>query len=1247
MSKVALINPRGFGSISERGTHFGLGYLASVCRVHGHEVRVFAFDNMSAVEEASFYTAISNWQPLVVGMTIHSFNLSAAKDLAAQLRRTVDNVCIIAGGVHASSCAESFLRDMGGLFDAVCIGEGELTFPEIIACCEQGEFLESVQGLTLLRAGRIIKTAARQVIEQIDQLPFPDYAAFEPPVSLQERYPIVTSRGCPYGCIFCVSKTFWKRNLRARSPANVVAELRYAKDRYGFHELQIYDDNFTFDKERAIEICRAIVDEKLCVELSLMNGIRADSVDEELAEWLIRAGLKYLMIGVEDGNEATFNLLHKGETLDQITNAIQIFRKLGVCVEATMVIGLPETTFATTMRSLEFLKERDLQGHWIVAVPFWGTELYEYAHSHGRLLLDPRNGFAQSMVNYPPLIAFDTPEFTAEERLLAFETVNCMSENYHFLAGSNEELPRAAERISRRAAKIDPENAERHRRRIREVFCLPVETAAASSADHQEINPFDNKAMILPESVTIEVTNGCNMSCSYCLYQGDRSEIRIISDDILEKLTGIISNASFVGLDGGGEILSSRETIDVLHKVARISPVAITTNGKNLTDEVLAGLPLERITDLHISFDGFNDLLWSELRKGNDAATVLAAVERTARVIAARQAPTKLWINVVLSTLNVDELSKIIRELSARGAGFFHFIHLIALAPEQEKFSLFTLPYTCNQAITAARAVAKNLRVELVVPPLFGSPRTVRGAAWPFHYPCNEAFQKTFIRSNGDVTVCCDPRGVVGNLAEHSFVEIWQGESYAAFRSGVNVQNPRKECSECIHPTYMNVDAIEVPRCYSRDIALPAALQARPEDAALHFRNGMAAMRQRHLATARQQFTRALLADPALQQAREACASLEQVIGRYTNSGMNAFESTVLPNILCSKPVLLYAEASTCCNILCSMCGRAASHFKGFPEGINLELEVFKKLSEMFREGSQLALFGRGETLLNPHFVNMLTLAKQGEMTVSFNSNGTRITDEIAEQMVLLQQNALVISFSGGEKKTYERVHEGASYENTIENINRINVYKEKYLSKLPLLNFEFVAMRQNIEELPALIRLAQSLCVERIMVIHLTVHDDIMMEQLLDQPEHLELTTAVFNASKILARELGVELRLPVLMNPLTKKFAETQDEIDASIKDIDPQISTEGLCLEPWQTFYLRSNGDVMPCVITNRCMGNLKEQTAEQIWNGESFQSFRIKMKSADKPPECKVCHLLPGNRIFDKRLIDDPTFYETTF
>jgi radical SAM protein with 4Fe4S-binding SPASM domain len=187
--------------------------------------------------------------------------------------------------------------------------------------------------------------------------------------------------------------------------------------------------------------------------------------------------------------------------------------------------------------------------------------------------------------------------------------------------------------------------------------------------------------------------------------------------------------------------------------------------------------------------------------------------------------------------------------------------------------------------------------------------------------------------------------------------------------------------------------------------------------------------------------------------------------------------------------------------------------------------------------------------------------------------------------------------------------------------------------------------MRQNIEELPALIQLAHTLHVDRILVIHLTVHDGINKDQLLDQPEYLDLTTTVFNASKALAHELGIELRLPVLMNPLTKKFAETQEEIDATKKGIDPRISTDGLCLEPWQTFYLRSNGDVMPCVITNRCMGNLTNQTAEEVWNGALFQSFRKRMKSNDKPPECKVCHLLPGNRVLDKKLYYDPSFYES--
>jgi radical SAM superfamily enzyme YgiQ (UPF0313 family) len=140
---------------------------------------------------------------------------------------------------------------------------------------------------------------------------------------------------------FCISKTFESRIL-CRSSENVLRG--NAKRKYDFQELRIFDDNFTQDKERAIKICKGIVDIGFNIKLALVNGIRADSVDEELAIWLKRAGLHYLMIGVEDGNKETFQKLIR-ESLDDISNAIKIFRKIGINVEATMVIGLPGATY--------------------------------------------------------------------------------------------------------------------------------------------------------------------------------------------------------------------------------------------------------------------------------------------------------------------------------------------------------------------------------------------------------------------------------------------------------------------------------------------------------------------------------------------------------------------------------------------------------------------------------------------------------------------------------------------------------------------------------------------------------------------------------------------------------------------------------------------------------------------------------------------------------------------------------------
>ncbi|MFA6185731.1 MAG: radical SAM protein [Phycisphaerae bacterium] len=315
-----------------------------------------------------------------------------------------------------------------------------------------------------------------------------------------------------------------------------------------------------------------------------------------------------------------------------------------------------------------------------------------------------------------------------------------------------------------------------------------------------------------PKSLCIELTNECNMNCQHCLYAHGRNKYSIISNEIINRLKPVIKNADFIGLDGGGEVLLNRQTRDILKNIASFSQIDFTTNGKNLTQDVIDELPLESVAGIHISFDGFANEPWSILRKGNEPILVFEAFKRIMKAISARQLRTTVWCNIVLSTLNIKELYNSIVRIADLGITRFHCIHLIITHDELQKYSLFYCPSIYNNEIQAVKALAEERGLELYTPQLFGQPKLNTGNAWPYHYQCELPFDHAVIRSNGKVVVCCDPRTEIGDAAKEDFLSIWHSEAYNKFRSMVNSKHPPKECRECIHPTYINVDNLKYPK---------------------------------------------------------------------------------------------------------------------------------------------------------------------------------------------------------------------------------------------------------------------------------------------------------------------------------------------------------------------------------------------------------------------------------------------------
>ncbi|MHA1132637.1 MAG: B12-binding domain-containing radical SAM protein [Candidatus Helarchaeota archaeon] len=190
--------------------------------------------------------------PDVIGITALSPYYSQMRILARFLRKL--QIPVILGGVHVSALPELSLRECGAEF--VVIGEGELTLLELMEKWQDEEGRKQIKGIAYLEDGQFKRNPDRELIANLDDLPFPAWDLINPKKYPQIPHgrvmkrtpfaPIFTTRGCPYSCSYCSSCNFWRRKFRKRSAKNIVDEIEYLVKTFGIREIHIWDDNFTF-----------------------------------------------------------------------------------------------------------------------------------------------------------------------------------------------------------------------------------------------------------------------------------------------------------------------------------------------------------------------------------------------------------------------------------------------------------------------------------------------------------------------------------------------------------------------------------------------------------------------------------------------------------------------------------------------------------------------------------------------------------------------------------------------------------------------------------------------------------------------------------------------------------------------------------------------------------------------------------------------------------------------------------------
>ena len=357
----------------------GLAYLASSAEKDGHRVRILdAF--ALGMSWGEFESEVRKEKADLIGMggmtpTIDN-TLRAARVCRAHTRT------LVVGGPHVSVQPQEFFRECPEA-DFGIMGEGEAAFPELVKSLEKGEDPWGVPGLV----GPEKENPPGTFIDPLDSIPFPARHLLPNQAYRYALWPgkkittLITSRGCPHHCIFCDKSIFGSR-WRARSARNVLDEIERIVQDFKIRSIILYDDLFTVNKGRVLEICQGILERGLRVEWKCEG--RVDRVDEEMLRWMKKAGCSLIAYGVESGNQEGLDYLRKKTTLSQIRRAFKLTHKAGIRPMGYFILGIPVETFEAGLKTIDFAKElKPEYAQFSILSPYKGTALYEEAVTRG------------------------------------------------------------------------------------------------------------------------------------------------------------------------------------------------------------------------------------------------------------------------------------------------------------------------------------------------------------------------------------------------------------------------------------------------------------------------------------------------------------------------------------------------------------------------------------------------------------------------------------------------------------------------------------------------------------------------------------------------------------------------------------------------------------------------------------------------------------------------------------------------
>ena len=352
----------------------GIMYIYSVLEKEKHKVDFLNANNINEINYLfKLKEKIDEFKPKIVGFNILSSNRVSTFKSIENILSLYPKIKIILGGVHSSICYEQILRKYPKVI--IVIGEGEETIKEIAS----GKDLDYIKGITYFKNGCYITNEKRELIQDLDSLPFPKHELYFS--DKRTLAYMLTSRGCPYQCSFCCLHAISKRKYRTRSVNNVINEIEYIIKKFPqIKVIEFSDDTFLLDNNRAKLILKQIIKNKYNIKFRCSSRLKP--IDKELVHLLEQAGFQEILFGLESGCSKLLSEMHKGITKEDVIESFNILKGSKISTPVFMIVGFKGENKDTIKETVVFLKQlKKIKHFWLLGVNrlmvYPGTEVWQ------------------------------------------------------------------------------------------------------------------------------------------------------------------------------------------------------------------------------------------------------------------------------------------------------------------------------------------------------------------------------------------------------------------------------------------------------------------------------------------------------------------------------------------------------------------------------------------------------------------------------------------------------------------------------------------------------------------------------------------------------------------------------------------------------------------------------------------------------------------------------------------------------